>query len=35
MVLRKIAQLHVSETGILVYVFPRLLPGSRRSRRRK
>lgn len=32
--LRKIAQLHVSEEGVLVYVFPHLLPGTGRARRR-
>jgi hypothetical protein len=35
LVLRKIAQLHVSETGVLVYVFSRLLPGAGRARRRR
>lgn len=34
-VLRKVAQLHVSEAGVLVYVFPRHLPGSGRARRRR
>jgi hypothetical protein len=35
LVLRKVAQLHVSEEGVLVYVFPRLLPGDGRTRRRR
>lgn len=35
LVLRKIAQLHVSEEGVLVYVFPALLPGTGRARRRR
>lgn len=33
MVLRQTAQLHVSEEGVLVYVFPHLLPGTGRARR--
>jgi len=35
LVLRQIAQLHVSEDGVLVYVFPRFLPGPGRARRRR
>ena len=35
LVLRQIAQLHVSEEGVLVYVFPRFLPGPGRDHRRR
>ena len=35
LVLRKVAQLHVSEEGVLVYVFPSFLPGTGRGRRRR
>lgn len=35
LVLRKVAELHVSEDGVLVYVFPGLLPGPGRARRRR
>jgi hypothetical protein len=35
LVLRQVAQLHVSEEGVLVYVFPTLLPGTGRARRRR
>lgn len=35
LVLRKVAELHVSDDGVLVYVFPALLPGPGRARRRR
>ena len=35
LVLRGVAQLHVSEDGVLVYVFPDFLPGPGRARRRQ
>ena len=35
LVLRKVAQSHVSEEGVLVYVFPRSRPGPGRARRRR
>jgi hypothetical protein len=35
LVLRKVAQMQVSEAGVLVYVFARFLPGPGRSRRRR
>jgi hypothetical protein len=34
LVLRKVAQMQVSQAGVLVYGFPRFLPGPGRSRRR-
>ena len=35
LVLRKVAQLHVSEEGVLVYIFPSFLSGTGRGRRRR
>ena len=35
LVLRQVAELHVSEDGVLVYVFPGRLPGPGRARRRR
>jgi hypothetical protein len=35
LVLRQVAELHVSDEGVLVYVFPHLMPGPGRARRRR